>query len=477
MVHSSASRALWLAAAVALVLISGCSQAAAPQAAPTAESAAAATAPAANLDTVSAKAVFAPIKEAALSYRVAGRVAEVLVAPGDAVKAGQELARLDLTDLEQAVRQAEAGLTSAEAQFAKLKAGASAEDIAEAEAAVSMAQAGIQSREAAVAIADANLAAARADLGSAQSGVALARSNIEAANARLATAQALVNKLVAGASAADLAIAEAEIERARNEQAAAQSQRDATFNLLEGKIGAAAASVSIAELQRNQLKAGARAEDVAAAKARSSQAAAGVQTARAELAKAQATAAEAQAAIKTREVQLAQAQAQLEGARAQLAEAQARLDLVKSGARAEDLAMAEAAVAEAQARAASAHNSLDDGTLRAPFDGTVGEILLREGEEAAPGVAALRMGDLSRFRALTEDLSEVDVDQVKVGQPARITVDALDGQIFDGKVTRVAPVASDRKGDKVYVVTVEPTAPPEDGLRWGMSAFVEIDVR
>jgi HlyD family secretion protein len=480
MIRTPTSFSFWLACAAVVLLATACGGATAPAAAPTTAPVTAkaeAELPAATTDSVSAKAVFVPLREAALSYGVSGRVDQVLVTPGEVVKAGQELARLKLSDLEQPVLQAEADLRSAEALLAKVKAGASVEENAEAEAAVSMAQAGVRAREASVTIVTANLEAARADLKTAENGVTVARSNVDAANARLVSARAALNKIVAGPSATEVKIAEAELERARNEQEAIERQRDATFNVLEGKVGAAQAAVAIAQLRLEQLKAGARPEDLAAAQARASQATAGVDTARARLAQAQAIVAEAQAVIETREVQLRQSLTQLEGARAQVEQVQARLDLIKSGSRAEDVAMAEAAVARAQAGVASARNRLDDGTLRAPFDGTVGEILLREGEQAAPGIAALRLGDLTRFKVQTEDLSEVDVDQVKVGQAAQVTVDALEGEVIDGKVTRIASVASDRRGDKVYVVTVEPVTAPEANLRWGMTAFVEIDVR
>jgi len=402
------------------------------------------------VDVVSAEAVVVPCKEADLSFKAVGRVQKILVSEGEMVIAGQELARLETRDLEQAVRQAEAGLKSAQAQLAKAKAGARPEEVAAAEAAVTIAQADVRTAEIAVEIAQGNLVAAQATLRS---------------------AQASLNKLLAGPTERDLQIAEKEVELAKNQLWGLQGQRDAIggamdnfssggtqaeYEAAKGQVAAAETRVEIAQLQLEKLKAGARAEDVAIARAQVAQAQAGVQIA---------------------EAQLAQAEAQVERAKAQLMQAQAQLDLVKAGSRIEDIAVAEAAVAQAEAALAEAKNALDDAVLKAPFDGTVGAILIDEGELVSPQIPVIRLGDLTRLRVQTEDLSEVDVNRVGVGQDAMVTVDALEGETFKAKVVRIAPVATDRRGDKVYTVILDLGVGPESGLRWGMSAFVEIKVR
>ena len=64
------------------------------------------------------------------AFRPTGRLAEILVKVGDPVTAGQPLARLEPTDLQTAVKQAEANLLSAQAKYDSTAAGASAEDLA-----------------------------------------------------------------------------------------------------------------------------------------------------------------------------------------------------------------------------------------------------------------------------------------------------------------------------------------------------------
>ena len=83
------------------------------------------------------------------------------------------------------------------------------------------------------------------------------------------------------------------------------------------------------------------------------------------------------------------------------------------------------------------------------------------------------MGDLSRYRIETTDLSERDVTRVQIGQPASIFIEAL-GEEFTGKVIDVDRISTTLGGDVVYKVTIELDDQPE-GLLWGMSADVQIE--
>jgi len=115
--------------------------------------------------------------------------------------------------------------------------------------------------------------------------------------------------------------------------------------------------------------------------------------------------------------------------------------------------------------------------LRAPFDGTVGELLVEEGELVTPQATVLRFGDLTKMQIETTDLSEVDINEVKVGQKATASIDALGGKELSGAVARIGTIAGDRRGDTVYKVIIELDPKDISELRWGMSAFVEISTR
>ena len=83
------------------------------------------------------------IRTVQLGFRVAGKLAELRVDEGDAVKRGDLLARLDEAPFANALHAAEADAATAEATLAKLKAGARPQEIAQARAAVAEAEANL----------------------------------------------------------------------------------------------------------------------------------------------------------------------------------------------------------------------------------------------------------------------------------------------------------------------------------------------
>jgi HlyD family secretion protein len=74
------------------------------------------------------------IRQVSLGFRVSGRIAELRVDEGDAVKAGEIMAELDAEPFQQALDVAEAEANALRATLAKLKAGARASEIAQARA-------------------------------------------------------------------------------------------------------------------------------------------------------------------------------------------------------------------------------------------------------------------------------------------------------------------------------------------------------
>lgn len=474
------SRRVFAFAVILILVLTGCQSA--PASAPTADQAP--PTPDVELDVVSATGVVVPVREAAFGIQASGRLVEILVSPGDEVQAGQELARIDTRDLQQAVANAKAGHTLAQAGLAKARAGARPEEIASAQAGIGISEAAVATAEQAKLVVEGNVAAVNADLQAAASAVDVAVGNEAAAQAAVAVAQANLDRVLEGAAPGALIAAQTEVDNARAAMQLAQSAYDKVGG--NADVGASpqgleleratnaynAAAARLADLKRGASKA-----EVAAARAGLAQAQAGVKTAAAQVAQARAQAQRAEANVKIAAVQVEQAQSQVESARAQTAQAQAQLDLIKAGTRAEDIAAAEAEVARAEAAVMAAENALNDAVLRAPFAGTVGEVLVEQGELVTPQVPVLRLGDLTQLRVRTEDLSEGDVALVRLGQPVKVTVDALPDREFVGTVARISPLATERRGDKIYDVLVDLDLPADSGLRWGMSTFVEIKVR
>jgi HlyD family secretion protein len=152
-------------------------------------------------------------------------------------------------------------------------------------------------------------------------------------------------------------------------------------------------------------------------------------------------------------------------------------------------AACEAATAEirqGEARVELARANRTRTVLRAPFDGVIAKITGEMGEfttPSPPGIPTPPAIDLIDDRCLyvTAPIDEVDVSRVRVGQPARITIEALPGQRLDGRVRRIAPYVVDlEKQARTVDVEVELTNPADaKALLVGYSADAEIilDVR
>ena len=138
----------------------------------------------------------------------------------------------------------------------------------------------------------------------------------------------------------------------------------------------------------------------------------------------------------------------------------------------EVIEMQDAKVQRAQASLEIAQVNLAQGTLIAPHDGTVASISVIPGEFVQSDKAVVTLATLSDLQFETTDLSERDIPNVHLGDPANIFVEALNKNI-PGKVIRIAPMADDVGGDVVFKVTIAPDTQPE-GLLWGMTAEVEI---
>ena len=149
-------------------------------------------------------------------------------------------------------------------------------------------------------------------------------------------------------------------------------------------------------------------------------------------------------------------------------------------------ATARSDVAQAQARIAVVGTARQRTVLVAPFDGTVAKIVGEVGEYSTPsppGVAMPPAIDLIDESCLyvAAPMDEVDAPKVVVGQAVRITLDALPGKSFAGKVRRVAPyVTAVEKQARTVEVEVNFDDPKAAGrLLVGYSADVEVilDVR
>lgn len=126
-----------------------------------------------------------------------------------------------------------------------------------------------------------------------------------------------------------------------------------------------------------------------------------------------------------------------------------------------------------------AQAAYDKTQLKAPFDGLVtqvhahpGELVLPQpvaGPLAAPIVQIIDDSELD----VRADIDEVDSVGLRLGERARLTLDAVPGRSFEGRVTEIAPAVATAL-DQSRTVQVKVTVLPDPALRVGMSADVEI---
>jgi len=141
---------------------------------------------------------------------------------------------------------------------------------------------------------------------------------------------------------------------------------------------------------------------------------------------------------------------------------------------AEKILAADSRVEQSRYALEVAKASLAQGTLLAPFEGTVVEVNISPGEYVQPAQVVIVIVSLENLQIETTDLSELNIAAVQVGQPARVFVESLNEE-FPGKVTAISPVSDTIGGDVVFKVTIQLDEQPK-GLLWGMSADVEINV-
>ncbi len=142
---------------------------------------------------------------------------------------------------------------------------------------------------------------------------------------------------------------------------------------------------------------------------------------------------------------------------------------------------AQSQVEQSKSRITAARASLQRLILRAPFDGIVADISGELGEYATPsppGILTLPAIDLidDSCPYVSAPIDEVDAAKLRIGQVARITLDAIKGQTFVGRVRRIAPYVLDleKQARTVEVEVAFVNVARSENLLVGYSADVEI---
>jgi HlyD family secretion protein len=135
----------------------------------------------------------------------------------------------------------------------------------------------------------------------------------------------------------------------------------------------------------------------------------------------------------------------------------------------------EAGLDQARAALQVVEQGLRETLLSAPRAGMVVQSEIEAGSVVAPGQVAFLLADLSSWQVETTDLVESDVALLSPGMQASISLDAFPGQIFPGVVREISYLSEDVRGSVTYTVTLD-FDPGEAPVRWGMTAFVDINL-
>ncbi len=172
------------------------------------------------------------------------------------------------------------------------------------------------------------------------------------------------------------------------------------------------------------------------------------------------------------------AQANLEQARARYNNAAQQLRLQRNGARTQEIAQAAAQVAAAEASLQAIDTQLEDTVIRAPFAGVITQRNATDGDFVTPTSFSSNTSSATSIVTLANDLEilakvpEVDIGQIKPGQEVDIRVDSFPQQTFKGVVRLVSPEAKEdatQRGVITFEVRVR-LLTGKDKLRSGMTA-------
>jgi HlyD family secretion protein len=180
------------------------------------------------------------------------------------------------------------------------------------------------------------------------------------------------------------------------------------------------------------------------------------------------------------------AQANVDAAQARVAQAKAQLQQSTF-----NRDMARARVAQNQANLVGLLDVRDKTIYTSPLDGIVTSLPVHVGENVVPGVQntvgslLYQVSDLAVITAEVK-VDETDIVNVKLGQPAEVTIDAIPNRTFKGKVTEIGQSAVGRTSGVTTGTTTSTTEEAKDfkvvvtlddpppGLRPGLSTTAKI---
>jgi HlyD family secretion protein len=177
-------------------------------------------------------------------------------------------------------------------------------------------------------------------------------------------------------------------------------------------------------------------------------------------------------------------QKQYDDAYARFVAAEQSYRKVKTGLRPEEIATARGRWEQAAAQADLLKKKIQDCVVRAPIDATVTLRAVEPGELVGFGTNVFQLTSLDRVK-LTIYLNETDIGRIRLGQAARVAIDAFaEGKTVQGSVVYISPSAEftpknvqtkEERTKLVFAVKIE-IPNPDGALKPGLPADAAIDV-
>lgn len=379
--------------------------------------------------------VIEPYQSIQISSKTGGIIDKINVQVGDYVKKGEPLFQFEQEDIRIQIKQAEAAVEIAEANYKMVQDGASKEDRATVEAAYQQALASYEGAKNSLEL-----------LESSYSDRTLQKQQLVAAETQLKAAEKQIKLAEEGLQQALTGLKQAEIEYERikylyDENVATKNQ----YEMVETQYKNAQSAVESARIAKEQA-------DISYQGAKESY----------NLAESSYNKPE------QLEQQLAASRTQLKIAEANKIIALANLEKVRKGAREEEVLISKASLKQAEAALEQARKVLADSIVKSPIDGIVAQVNFSVGEMTGPGTPVLNIVNLDRVYIkanITEDL----VSNLNKGQKVKARLLASENIYLEGNIEYIAPVVDPRTQAFPVKVLVENTA---GKLRGGM--FTEL---
>lgn len=153
-------------------------------------------------------------------------------------------------------------------------------------------------------------------------------------------------------------------------------------------------------------------------------------------------------------------------------EAQQSLAKLEAGTDPLDLASQQLTVKSRVNALTDAENTLANYTVRAPWGGTISKVNLKVGDSAGSGTAIVTL--IAKQQIATLSVTEVDAAKIKTGNKTTLSFDAVDGLRLTGKVAQIDTVGTVTQGVVTYAVNVEFDT-QDTRIKPGMSVSATID--